>query len=128
MRALTALLAALALVLGMTTAATAQTVPSGWYVLTMTSDHAEPAMSYRVLVCTPDGGTHPAPVRACRQLRAVNGHIAWVPADPGPCTLELNPTYVTARGWWHKTPRFFTRAYANPCLAVRDTGGVLFAW
>lgn len=127
MRVIIALLATALLSLGL--AAPAHAVHwTGWLLLTRVSEQPSGQPEYRIITCGPDGGTHPAPVIACGQLRRADGHAARIPEEPGPCTLELNTTRVTARGWWAGSPRFFHRVYSNPCVAIRDTGGVLFDW
>lgn len=127
MRVIIALLATTLLTIGLTP--TAHAVHwRGWLLLTVVSDAPTGQPDYRVLTCGPDGGSHPSPVIACGQLRRASGQPAAIPEEPGPCTLELNTTRVTARGWWGASPRFFHRVYSNPCVAIRDTGGVLFDW
>jgi hypothetical protein len=42
------------------------------------------------------------------------------------CTLQYAPVRVIARGTWHDRPRRFERRYPNRCVAVRETGGILF--
>ncbi|RJL32486.1 SSI family serine proteinase inhibitor [Bailinhaonella thermotolerans] len=79
-----------------------------------------------LLNCVPDGGTHPAPRRACHQLRQAHGRIARIPAEPGPCTHIYRPVRVEAFGTWAGGSRAYSRQFANHCVAVRRTGGVVF--
>lgn len=127
MRVILALIATALLTLGL--ASPAHALPwRGWFVLTLSTVQPAGVPQHRVLTCGPDGGSHPAPALACGQLRRAAGYPAWIPAEPGPCTLELNPTRLAARGWWAGSPRSFHGVYSNPCVAIRDTGGVLFDW
>ncbi|WP_433473146.1 SSI family serine proteinase inhibitor [Spirillospora sp. CA-142024] len=98
--------------------------PAGEYLLTLAPQHG-PASTWR-LWCDPDGGTLDAASQACDQLAAADGEVARIPARPGPCTLEYAPVRVTADGAWHGRPRHFARTFPNRCVAVRETGGILF--
>ncbi|RFS82850.1 serine protease [Actinomadura spongiicola] len=104
--------------------AEAQEKPVGVYLLTVTPDHGF-AVTKR-LRCRPDGGTHHAASRACDQLEAADGEIGRIPEQTGMCTLEMAPVRISAEGTWRGRPRHFARDYPNRCLAVRDTGGILF--
>ena len=99
-------------------------VPVGSYVLTMVHQSG-PAIE-RSLHCDPDGGTLAAASRACDQLRLADGRVERIPARAGACTLQYAPVRVIARGSWRERPRYFERTYPNRCVAVRDTGGILF--
>ncbi|MGH8905848.1 MAG: SSI family serine proteinase inhibitor [Egibacteraceae bacterium] len=80
------------------------------------------------LTCEPPGGSHPNPTAACEQLSRADGRIEDIPAESGFCTFELNPVIVSASGSWRGEARRFEKEFANRCLAVRGTGGVLFAF
>jgi hypothetical protein len=99
--------------------------PLGSYVLALRHD-AGPGIE-RYLYCDPDGGTLIDASRACDQLRSAHGRIERIPARPGACTFQYAPVRVTAHGTWNGRPRYFERTYPNRCVAVRDTGGILFA-
>ncbi|RKS68832.1 subtilisin inhibitor-like [Actinomadura pelletieri DSM 43383] len=104
--------------------AEAQVKPVGVYRLKVTPEHG--VATEKRLRCRPDGGTLHAASRACDQLEAADGDVGRIPAQPGMCTLEMAPVRVTAEGTWRGRPRHFARDYPNRCLAVRDTGGILF--
>ncbi|MBB6349170.1 SSI family serine proteinase inhibitor [Nonomuraea muscovyensis] len=125
--------AGLALLLG-AAPATATSVtpydPVGVYVLTVTPDDgttAEPLAS-STLLCGPDGGAHAAAAAACGQLRRTQGRAERIPEDPGPCTREYAPVRVGAVGMWRGQRREYARTFANRCVAIRATGGILFAF
>ncbi|QKW37679.1 hypothetical protein HUT06_29755 [Actinomadura sp. NAK00032] len=98
--------------------------PVGSYMLTLV--HETGPRIERSLYCDPDGGTLIDASRACDQLRPVHGRIERIPARAGACTLQHAPVRVIARGSWNGRPRNFARTYPNQCVAVRDTGGILF--
>lgn len=98
--------------------------PVGSYMLTVVHE-AGPKIG-RSLHCDPDGGTLIGASRACDQLRLVDGKVERIPARTGVCTLEYAPVRVIARGSWRDRPRNFERTYPNRCVAVRETGGILF--
>lgn len=50
-----------------------------------------------------------------------------IPEDPGPCTEEFQPVIVAASGTWNGEPRHYRQEFSNRCVAVRATGGVIFA-
>jgi hypothetical protein len=100
--------------------------PEGSFVLSITSATSGEVIAKASLTCMPAGGSHPNPAAACGQLRKVDGRIEDIPEDPGPCTEEFVPVIVAASGTWYGQPRRFEREFANRCLAVRGTGGVLF--
>ena len=79
-----------------------------------------------VLNCKPIGGNHPAAREACGQLTAARGEVAAIPPADTLCTAEYAPVTVLARGTWHANPRAYRHTFSNLCVAVRDTGGVLF--
>ncbi|MQA25405.1 MAG: hypothetical protein GEU94_08020 [Micromonosporaceae bacterium] len=78
------------------------------------------------LNCRPVSGNHPAARAACDQIQATRGRIAAIPPADTLCTAEHAPVTVTARGAWHTEPRAYRKTFSNICVAVRDTGGVLF--
>ncbi|MFP3965116.1 SSI family serine proteinase inhibitor [Actinomadura fulvescens] len=78
------------------------------------------------LLCSPDGGGHPSAGAACAQLRKAGDRISSIPRKPGPCTLEYAPVRASAHGSWAGAPRHFSRSYPNHCVALRETGGIVF--
>lgn len=98
--------------------------PAGSYLLRVAPESGP--TSVRSLYCDPDGGTLKAASRACDQLEAADGEIGRVPAREGVCTMQYAPVRVSAYGTWHGGPRRFERTFSNRCVAVRDTGGILF--
>ncbi|MGH3738732.1 MAG: SSI family serine proteinase inhibitor [Micromonosporaceae bacterium] len=101
-------------------------VPSSAFSLTVRV-HGEPAR-HATVNCAPTGGSHPAPRRACGQLDAARGEIAAIPATGDLCTTEYRPATVTASGIWRGERRGYQREFGNLCEAVRETGGVVFAF
>ncbi|MDQ4134176.1 MAG: subtilase-type protease inhibitor [Actinomycetota bacterium] len=99
--------------------------PLGAFSVSITSKAGE-LIGSSWLTCSPDGGTHPQPAAACRQLVEADGHIEAIPEDPGPCTEEFNPVVLQASGTWRGESRRFSREFSNPCEGIRATGGVLF--
>ncbi|TMQ84427.1 hypothetical protein ETD83_40850 [Actinomadura soli] len=98
--------------------------PSGAYLLMVAPEHG-PVTAVN-LWCRPDGGTHPAPSRACDQLESVDGEVGRIGVQQGACTLEYAPVRVSADGRWRGRARHFAQTYPNRCAAMRRTGGVLF--
>lgn len=72
------------------------------------------------LSCQPTPtGTHPAPARACAELRAVNGEFQALTetSEPGRmCTKEWRPVTVTAEGVWDGQRISYAHTFANNCL------------
>ncbi|MET9881929.1 SSI family serine proteinase inhibitor [Streptomyces sp. NPDC006430] len=82
------------------------------------------------LVCAPTpGGTHPAPARACAELRAHSAQLDAVTAPRGnvDCTREWNPMTVTADGVWQGHRFSYSYTFGNPC-GLRHTAGALFGF
>lgn len=77
------------------------------------------------LTCAPNGGSHPRSEMACEALRQAHGHLAELPSMAEPCTMEYRPTRAEATGHWLGEPVRFRHTYDNPCLAARESGGVL---
>ena len=78
------------------------------------------------LTCAPDGGSHPNPAVACEQLTAANGYIEDIPEKEGVCTREFRPVVLRASGTWAGEARHYEREFANLCVGVLATGGVVF--
>ncbi|MGR3932499.1 subtilase-type protease inhibitor [Streptomyces sp. BRA346] len=72
------------------------------------------------LSCQPTPtGTHPAPARACAELRAVNGEFSTLTeaTESGRmCTKEWRPVTVTAEGIWDGQRVSYEHTFANNCL------------
>ncbi|MBG0831354.1 protease inhibitor protein [Planomonospora sp. ID67723] len=111
-----------------TAAPAAPSSPTGSYLLTVEPEKGLGVARSATLTCAPDGGTHTTAATACDQLRRARGKVAAIPEDPGPCTKEYAPVRVTAVGTWKGQQRRYTQTYSNHCMAVRATGGVLFAF
>ena len=73
------------------------------------------------LTCNPDGGTHPLPHKACNALRAVHGHIAALPGNPGICPFIFAPVTATAKGTWRGHLVTFQKTFPNSCVLHRAT-------
>jgi hypothetical protein len=84
----------------------------------------EPVQRAVALRCTPRGGDHPAPERACRALDRVDGDFTRLTPGRWTCTLEYRPLTVTARGVWRGRLVGRTATYPNRCALLRATGKV----
>lgn len=97
-----------------------------FFMLSITSAVTGETIAKASLSCESKGSSHPDPVTACKQLSRADGRIEDVPEDPGPCTKELRPVIVAATGTWNGESRDYKQEFANRCVAVRATGGVIF--
>ncbi|HCA86116.1 MAG TPA: hypothetical protein DEQ61_11805 [Streptomyces sp.] len=83
-----------------------------------------------VLHCTPVAfGSHPAPRKACAELRAVDGEFAALPGATGEapevmCTKIWDPVVVTAEGVWEGSRVSYERSYPNSCVLSGAAGPV----
>ncbi|MCC9711083.1 protease inhibitor [Streptomyces sp. MNU76] len=70
------------------------------------------------LSCAPKpGGTHPAPVDACAELRYSGGDFDALSANTGAmCTKQYDPVTVTVHGVWQGKRVAYERTFANECL------------
>ncbi|AEM86191.1 subtilase-type protease inhibitor [Streptomyces melanosporofaciens] len=72
------------------------------------------------LSCRPTAtGTHPAPAKACAELRSVGGTFGQLRtgAEPGRvCTKEWHPITVTAEGIWDGRRVSYEHTFANNCF------------
>lgn len=100
--------------------------PRGSFTLAITAKASGDLIARASLTCDPEGGSHPNPEAACRQLNKADGHIEHIPEDPGPCTQEFDPVIVSASGVWDGEERRYEKEFSNQCVAVRGTGGVIF--
>ncbi|PZF99050.1 SSI family serine proteinase inhibitor [Micromonospora deserti] len=105
----------------------APTAPATSVLLLSVEPHVTGAPRATALRCAPTGGAHPYAATACRAVAAVDGDLAALHLDPGPCTLEYAP--VTARAWglWRDRPVSYTETFGNRCQMLRETG-LLFAF
>lgn len=77
-----------------------------------------------LLLCGPDGGTHPDASAACESLRDVAGEFADLPrVDETICTMEYAPVEVQARGRWEE-PVAYRETFSNRCVASAETDAV----
>ncbi|MFI1561980.1 protease inhibitor [Streptomyces sp. NPDC020490] len=71
------------------------------------------------LSCAPTpSGTHPAPARACAELRGAAGDpdALGVGDDVLPCTRQYDPVVVTVDGVWQGRRVSYERTFANECV------------
>ncbi|MFM9553676.1 MULTISPECIES: protease inhibitor [Streptomyces] len=70
------------------------------------------------LSCAPKpGGTHPAPVDACAELRYSGGDFEVLSGSAGAmCTKQYDPVVVTVHGVWQGKRVAYERTFANECL------------
>lgn len=101
------------------------TEASSFFSLTILSSEGQ-SIATVLLNCGPDGGTHPRPEAACKQLSTVDGRIEDIPPINKACPFIFDPVTVTAVGIWKGSQRFYQREFSNKCVAVRETGGVIF--
>lgn len=106
----------------------ASTEPEAAFTLSITSAVTGELLATASLTCPTPGSSHPNPAAACEQLSRADGFIEGIPEDPGQCTLELFPVIVAASGTWNGEPRHYMQEFSNRCVAVRATGGVIFAF
>lgn len=105
--------------------------PRGFFELSIISSETGEVVAETWLNCAPIGipDTHPESEAACRQLAAVDGHIPRIPpVQNAICTQEYAPVVVTAKGTWNDAPRAYTDQFSNQCVAVKSTGGFVFAF
>ncbi|MFK0297358.1 subtilase-type protease inhibitor [Streptomyces sp. NPDC090442] len=81
------------------------------------------------LSCMPMAtGTHPAPMAACTQLRAVGGDFAAVTEGATKstrmCNMLWDPVVVTADGVWQGRRVSYTHTFANSCVMTDGKGSV----
>jgi hypothetical protein len=99
----------------------------GSFTLSITSSTSGELIASASLTCPPTDASHPNPAAACQQLNQADGWIDGIPEESGSCTREFEPVIVTASGTWNGEPRYYKREFSNRCVAVRATGGVIFA-
>ncbi|RNL85071.1 SSI family serine proteinase inhibitor [Halostreptopolyspora alba] len=89
------------------------------------AERGEEELTEATLTCAPAGGSHPRAAAACETLRQVHGRFGDLPTTGDPCTMEYRPTVGEVTGHWLGEPVRFRHTYENPCLAARESGGVL---
>ncbi|MGV9342199.1 subtilase-type protease inhibitor [Streptomyces sp. NPDC003688] len=118
--------------LGLTAAAvcgpltgTAAAAPASLYApsaLVLTTGHGDSAATLAperavTLSCAPTAsGTHPDPVRACAELRGLQGDFtALKTRDDVWCTRLYDPVTVTVQGVWQGQRVSYERTFGNAC-------------
>ena len=108
-------------------AAHASTATPTTVLLLSVEPHVDGAPRVATLRCEPAGGRHPHAATACQNVAAVDGDLAALEVDRGPCTLEYAPVTVRALGWWRDRPVSYVETFGNRCHLLRETG-TLFAF
>ncbi|GAA2385773.1 protease inhibitor [Streptomyces glaucosporus] len=83
-----------------------------------------------VLRCSPaPGGDHPAPERACAELRSAGGDFAsLVEAESDRvCPMVWEPVTVTADGTWDGRRVSYAHTFPNACV-MADRAGAVFSF
>ncbi|MFB9678654.1 SSI family serine proteinase inhibitor [Streptosporangium vulgare] len=96
-------------------------------VLTIVSGPAIlPPFRTAALQCSPlGGGTHPRTREACAALTRVGGDVSKFKPPVGmPCSLQYEPTTITAVGVWDDRFSLSSQTFGNPCL-LRNALGVV---
>lgn len=88
------------------------------------TDPAGPVLATASLRCFPTGGDHPAPEASCLKLALANGDYNRVPQITRACLKNYEPVTVVAHGTWHGRTTFFSRTYANQCVANTESGDI----
>lgn len=95
-----------------------------WLGVVRGTDAGDPATTWAMLTCDPDGGTHPRGAAACTALRQVGGDIAALPTHDTMCTKVYAPVVAEAVGDWGGTEVSYRKTYANACEMAAQTGAV----
>ncbi|MFD8496589.1 SSI family serine proteinase inhibitor [Amycolatopsis sp. NPDC059657] len=94
-------------------------------LLTVSMPHLSTVVDrYRVLECSPTGGTHPLAAAACADLEYANGDVRAVATDDRHCPMIYAPVTVSEQGWWHGKRTGMTETFANTCVMRAETGAV----
>lgn len=84
------------------------------------------------LTCAPRAkGTHPTPVSACTELKAVGGDFAALTRSPShkACTRQWNPVVISAQGVWQGKYVTWSATYGNMCEMEASMGqGTVFSF
>lgn len=79
------------------------------------------------LSCDPPGGTHPRAEAACGGLGAVDGGFGDLRSVRRMCTMQYAPVTLHAYGHWRGQPvHYSSETYANRCVAIQESGGIVF--
>lgn len=90
------------------------------------SDSGLEKFSRATLTCDPTGGSHPRATEACDQLVAHSGDIGRIASVSTMCAMDYRPVTVRAKGTWRGQEESFEQRFGNRCLALQQTGGVIF--
>jgi hypothetical protein len=109
-----------------TALAAPESAPPGLYApsaLVLTMGHGDRAAATAperavTLACAPTAsGTHPAPARACAELRASGGDLdALTTRGESKCTREYDPVVITVDGVWQGRRLSYERTFPNECV------------
>lgn len=78
------------------------------------------------LECSPPGGAHPAPIRACNKLKSVAGKPAGLTMSPDAmCTLEYAPITARITGTWKGSPVEWSQRFGNACEMFATAGWIV---
>jgi hypothetical protein len=77
-----------------------------------------------LLLCSPPGGGHPKPAKACAALKAARGKPAKLTPTAVMCTLQYAPVTASVTGTWKGRKVTWSRTFGNECELVRATGVV----
>ncbi len=102
------------------------TLPYGGSLQLSVVQSGPESQSTVTLNCNPNGGNHPQVEQACDQLTNHSGQVAEIGAGDAMCMMKYEPVTVRAKGIWRGETLNYTDTFSNRCVAVRDTGGVLF--
>jgi hypothetical protein len=75
-----------------------------------------------LLRCSPPGGGHPSPAKACAALKAAGGDPAKLRSAAVMCTLQYAPVTASITGTWKGKKVRWTRTFGNTCELARATG------
>ncbi|MEU0661861.1 MULTISPECIES: subtilase-type protease inhibitor [Streptomyces] len=105
--------------------------PSALVLTVAQGESAATAVPLRAvtLTCTPTAaGTHPAPKKACEELRSVEGRFDRLGGEETrPCIKIYDPVVVTAQGTWEGRRVNFEKMYANSCV-MQTEGSSVFSF
>ncbi|TPQ16689.1 SSI family serine proteinase inhibitor [Streptomyces sporangiiformans] len=110
-------------------AAPQKPVRDGWLYVTVTQGETRAGETRgTLLLCDPPKGrTQTArahAVRACQELRAVNGDISRIQPRSVHCPMVYAPVTASARGTWHGRRIGYTKTFSNACAMKAETGSV----
>ncbi|WP_131742584.1 SSI family serine proteinase inhibitor [Actinomadura roseirufa] len=100
------------------------TAPAGRFGITR-YDLREGSTLRWSLTCSPDGGTHPAPARACARLREINGDLDRLRHRSERCPRAFDPREVEIRGAWNGRDIVFKERYPNAACLEEATAPIV---